>query len=169
MVVGCALTLPGCGLVAPLVRTALPLAGIKMAFACLPEETLIDTPTGPRSIRELNAGDVVIGYRGEPVFVQQKHIYREQLETQFLRVSFEDGASLEACGLHRVAGIRLREIKVGQVVAGRRVSALTVRTGVARSYDLMTEDEGYRINGIPVNSMIEEMHAAAAGLPRAEE
>lgn len=34
-VVGAA-ALTGCGLIAPLVRTALPLAGIKMAFACLP-------------------------------------------------------------------------------------------------------------------------------------
>ena len=26
-----------------------------------------------------------------------------------------------------------------------------------RSYDLLTTDSGYRISGIPVNSMIEEM------------
>ena len=29
--------------------------------------------------------------------------------------------------------------------------------GVEFSYDLLTEDLGYRIDGIPVNSMIEEM------------
>jgi hypothetical protein len=46
------------------------------------------------------------------------------------------------------------------------VAALSTRCGIKRSYDLLTEDEGYRIDGIPVNSMIEEMHAAAAGLPR---
>lgn len=29
--------------------------------------------------------------------------------------------------------------------------------GVSRSFDLLTEDAGYRIAGIPVNSMISEM------------
>ena len=29
--------------------------------------------------------------------------------------------------------------------------------GVKRSYDLLTEDKGYRISGLPVDSMIEEM------------
>ena len=37
------------------------------------------------------------------------------------------------------------------------------RRGETHSYDLLTEDAGYRINGVPVNSMIEEMVAAAAG------
>lgn len=163
-----AATLPSCGLITPLVRTALPLAGIKMAFACLPEETMIDTPTGPRCVREITTGDVVTGYRGDPVVVQQKHVYQEQPQTAFLRATFDDGSSVEACGRHRVAGTRLEDLKVGQVIAGRRVLGITSRRGVTRSYDLMTEDEGYRISGMPVNSMIEEMHAAAAGLPRAE-
>jgi len=162
-----ATSLPSCGLINPLIRTALPLAGIKLAFACLPEESMIDTPAGPRCVRDLTAGDVVTGYRGNPVLVQQKHVYREQPETEFLRAVFEDGASVEACGMHRIAGTRMRDLEAGQLVAGRRVHAITSRRGVLRSCDLMTEDEGYRINGIPVNSMIEELHAAAAGLPRA--
>jgi hypothetical protein len=166
LVVVLAGALTSCGLIAPLVRTALPFAGIKMAFACLPGEAMIDTPAGPVSVREVSAGDVVTGYRGKPVLVQQKHAYREQPETEFLRASFEDGASVEACGRHRLAGIRMQDLKVGQVVAGRRVVSITSRRGIPVSYDLMTEDEGYRINGMPVNSMIEEMHAAAAGLPR---
>jgi hypothetical protein len=169
LAVVCAASLPSCGLIGPLVRTALPLAGVKMAFACLPEETMIDTPAGPRSVRDITAGDVVTGYRGDPVLVQQKHVYREQPETPFLRATFDDGSSVEACGMHRVAGTRMRDLEVGQFVAGRRVVTITSRSGIPRSYDLMTEDEGYRISGIPVNSMIEEMHAAAAGLPRARD
>jgi hypothetical protein len=31
--------------------------------------------------------------------------------------------------------------------------------GVSRSFDLLTDDAGYRIGGIPVNSMIAEMAA----------
>ncbi|MFN0126702.1 MAG: hypothetical protein ACKV19_08460 [Verrucomicrobiales bacterium] len=161
-------SLTSCGLIGPLLRTAAPLAGIKLAFSCLPEDAMIDTPSGPRSVREITAGDVVTGYEGKPVVVQQKHIYRERAETEFLRASFEDGASVEACGMHRVAGLRMQELKVGQVVAGRRVISIASRRGIAISCDLMTEDAGYRINGVPVNSMIEEMHAAAAGRPRSE-
>ena len=168
LAVAFAATLCSCGLISPLVRTALPLAGIKMAFACLPEEAMIDTPTGPRCIRDITAGDAVIGFRGLPVLVEQKHVYREQAETEFLRLTFDDGATVEACGMHRIAGTRMRDLKAGQIIAGRRVLDITSRRGIPRSYDLMTEDEGYRIKGIPVNSMIEEMHAAAAGLPRAE-
>lgn len=161
--------LSSCNLIAPLVRTALPFAGIKMAFACLPEDSMIDTPAGPRCVREITAGDVVIGYWGKPVLVQQKHVYREQPGTEFLRADFADGASVETCGRHRIAGTRMQELKAGQLIAGRRILAITSRRGVPRSCDLMTEDEGYRINGIPVNSMIEELHAAAAGLPRAQD
>lgn len=160
--------LSGCNLIAPLVRTALPLAGIKMAFACLPEDAMIDTPTGPRCVRDISAGDVVTGYRGKPVLVQQKHIYREKPESEFLCARFEDGAGVEACGMHRVAGIRMQDLKVDQIVAGRRILTITSRRGIPISCDLMTEDEGYRISGLPVNSMIEEMHAAASGLPRAK-
>ena len=167
LTVVCASALSSCGLIAPLVRTAIPLAGIKMAFSCLPEGTMIDTPTGPRPVRDITAGDVVIGYQGQPVLVQQKHVYREQPETAFLLATFDNGATVEACGMHRVSGVRLRDLRVDQVIAERRVVSITSRIGVSRSYDLMTEDEGYRINGIPVNSMIEEMHAAASGLPQA--
>jgi len=160
-------TLSSCNLIAPLVRTAMPLAGIKLAFACLPEDAMIDTPTGPRCVRDISAGDVVTGYRGKPVIVEQKHVYREVPETEFLCANFEDGASVEACGMHRLAGIRMRDLKVGQVIAGRRLLTISSRRGITISCDLMTGDEGYRIDDIPVNSMIEEMHAAAAGRPRA--
>jgi hypothetical protein len=44
------------------------------------------------------------------------------------------------------------------------VACITARTGENKSYDLLTEDAGYQIHGVPVNSMIEEMHAAAAGM-----
>jgi len=162
-----ATTLSSCGLINPLLRAAVPLAGVKLAFACLPEESMIDTPAGPRRVRDLTAGDVVTGYRGKPVLIQQKHVYQEQPETEFLRAVFEGGASVEACGRHRVAGTRMQDLAVGQLVDGRRVLAITSRRGLTRSCDLLTEDEGYRISGLPVNSMIEEMHAAAAGRPRA--
>jgi len=70
--------------------------------------------------------------------------------------------------MHRIAGTRARDLAVGQTIANRRIRHITSRRGLLRSCDLLTEDEGYRISNIPVNSMIEEMHAAAAGLARAQ-
>jgi len=152
----------GCSMLGSLVQAALPYAGMKLAFACIPEHTPVDTAAGPRPIEQLEAGDWVIGFTGKPVRILQKHSYLEQPETVFLHITFADGASVDLCGMHRVAGIRAREIQLDQTIAGRQVAGIESRRGEIRSYDLLTEDAGYQIHGVPVNSMIEEMHAAAA-------
>lgn len=156
--------LSSCSLVGALVQTALPFAGIKVAFACIPEHTLVDTPSGPRAIQHLEAGDHVTGYTGHPVRILQKHAYLESPQTVFLRITFSDGAAVDLCGKHRLAGLRAEAIRPGQSIAGRTVTTIQSRTGETKSYDLLTEDPGYQIQGVPVNSMIEEMHAAAAGM-----
>lgn len=148
----------GCGLIG----AAMPFAGVKLYFACIPEGTRVDTPFGPSPIETLEAGDPVIGYSGKPVLILQKHAYLESPQTVFLQIAFADGAVVDLCGMHRIAGIRARDIRMGQTVAGRQVTGLESRRGVTRSYDLLTEDAGYRIQGVPVNCMIEEMNAAAA-------
>jgi hypothetical protein len=151
----------GCSLIGPLINAAMPYAGLKLYFACVPEHTPVDTPSGPQPIEKLEAGDSVIGFAGRPVRILQKHSYLEKTETVFLHITFSDGAAVDLCGMHRVAGIRARELQVGQTVAGRKVTGFESRRGETRSYDLLTEDAGYQINGVPVNSMIEEMNAAA--------
>lgn len=140
---------------------AAPFAGAKMMFACIPERTQVDTPAGARPIEQVQAGDTVIGYSGKPVRILQKHSYLEDAGTVFYRIRFADNAQIDLCGMHRVAGIRAREIRVGQSVAGRQVASIESRQGETRSFDLLTEDAGYQISGVPVNSMIEEMHQAA--------
>jgi hypothetical protein len=157
--------LSGCSLIGPLISAAMPYAGLKLAFACIPEHTPVDTPSGPRPIEQLEAGDTVIGFAGKPVRILQKHSYLESPETVFLHITFDDGASVTLCGMHRVAGIRARKIQPGQTVAGRKVTAIDARRGETHSYDLLTEDAGYQMNGVPVNSMIEEMNAAARNHP----
>lgn len=153
--------LTGCNLIAPLLNAALPLAGVKFAFSCMPEHVMVDTPNGPRRAGSVTAGDVVMGYGGQPVRVLQKHTYMESAATEFLTIRFSDGAEVEVCGMHRVAGVRARNLKPGEIVAGRRVVSVSRHSGEKRSCDLLTEDKGYRIGGVPVNSMIEEMHRAA--------
>lgn len=149
-------------MIGPLINAALPFAGAKLAFSCIPEHTSVDTPSGPRRVEKLEAGDSVIGFAGRPMRVLQKHSYMENPATVFLRITFAGGAPVDVCGMHRVAGIRAREIHVGQTIAGRKVTGIEARCGETRSFDLLTEDAGYQIHGVPVNSMIEEMQAAAA-------
>jgi hypothetical protein len=153
--------LSGCSLLG-LASAAAPYAGLKMMFACIPAQTSVDTPGGARLIEQLQPGEWVIGFSGKPVRVLQNHAYLENPETLFLRVTFDNGATVDLCGMHRVAGIRAREIRVGQRIAGRQVTGIAAHRGVTRSYDLLTEDAGYQLNGVPVNSMIEEMHQAGA-------
>ncbi len=140
------------------------LVGIaKIVFACIPEGTEIDTPGGPLRIEDLRAGDWVVGYAGEPVRVLQIHGYLEDpLPSRFHRVVFSNGSVVDLCDRHRIAGTRAAELQVGDTVAGVSVRSNETYSGVSRSYDLLTEDEGYRIQGIPVNSMIDEMLSAAS-------
>jgi hypothetical protein len=154
----------GCSLIGSVVGTAAKVAtsaaGAKLSFACIPEGTLVDTPDGPVPIETLRAGDPVIGFDGEVVRVLQKHSYAEDPEVAFLTVEFANGSKVDLCGMHRIAGARAKTLIPGDDLAGHRVVRITRYTGVERSYDLLTEDSGYRIQGIPVNSMIEEMYAA---------
>jgi hypothetical protein len=160
-----AAALCGCNLLGSLVSTAMPLAGTKLMFSCIPEHTSVDTPAGPRPIEQLEAGDSVIGFSGKPVRILQKHSYLEDPGTVFLHITFDDGASVDLCGMHRVAGIRAQRLRLCQSIAGREVTCIESRRGETHSFDLLTEDAGYQIHGVPVNSMIEEMQeAAAAGM-----
>tara|TARA_R110002096_G_scaffold113320_8_gene246394 strand:- start:4763 stop:5338 length:576 start_codon:yes stop_codon:yes gene_type:complete len=156
------LGLGGCALLAPVVGTALALAPMKMLFACLPEGTQVDTPSGSSSIETLRAGDWVIGFDGEPVEIQQIHGYLEDAEkTDFYRISFSNSGVVDLCSMHRIDGIRAKELKVGKIVSGgHSITEIEIYQGVERSYDILTDDDGYRIGGIPVNSMIVEMYEA---------
>ncbi len=134
-------------------------AGItKLTFGCLPEGTPIDTPRGPVPVEDVRAGDLVIGYRGVPVTVRQVHQYDEDpARTAHLTVSFSNGAKVSLSPRHRIGGTPAGRLQPGDRVGGHSVSDVRSLGEVDRSFDLLTDDPGYRIGGIPVNSMIEEM------------
>lgn len=142
---------------------ALSAAMAKLSFGCLPEGQLIDTPTGPRAIEKIQTGDEVIGFTGEAVAVLQIHQYRENPETApYLAVSFESGTTIKLSPHHRIAGVAADDLNSGDTLAGFTVDRIERVSGVSRSYDLLTEDGGYQIGGVPVNSMIEEMASIIA-------
>ncbi len=176
LLAGMAVGLSGCGLagaaaysagaVANAVGYAAQVAPLKLIFSCLPEGTQIDTPNGSQSVESLKAGDKVIGYSGKSVTVKQIHEYDEDAKAaKFMTVEFHNGAKVNLCEMHRIGGVRAINLKPGdKISAGQTVKSITRYVGVEISYDLLTDDAGYRIGGIPVNSMIGEMaHAIQTG------
>jgi Hint domain len=145
-----AFILPSCGL--------MRLGMIKLRFGCLPEGTRIDTADGSVRIEDLKAGDFVTGFKGSPVQISQIHQYLEDAATsRYLTIHFDNGSVVSASARHRINGVPASSLKVGDACGSHVVTRIEPRYGVARSFDLLTEDAGYRIGGIPVNSMIEEM------------
>ena len=92
---GIMVSLSGCSLIGPTVEMGLALAPLKLAFACIPEGTQIDTLNGSASIETLRVGDEVVGYDGQPVRVQQIHSYLEDTETDFYQVKFSNGSVVD--------------------------------------------------------------------------
>lgn len=149
-----AMLLPSCGLIG----TAVGLGLTKLQFGCLPEGTRIDTAAGPVKIENLKAGDVITGFHGDPVRITQIHQYREDPATsRYLTIHFANGSVVSASPRHRIDGTPAAELRVGIHCGSQIVTRIDFLPGVSRSFDLLTEDPGYRIAGIPVNSMIAEM------------
>lgn len=151
-------SLVSCGLLS----SAVGLGMMKLQFGCLPEGTLVDGPDGPVPVEQLKTGDRVIGYDGEVVVIQQVHQYQEDAtQVRHLKVVFEGGEEVQLSPRHRIGGIPARDLKPGDEVGDHVVARIDRLGGVSRSFDLLTGDAGYRIQGIPVNSMIREMSAGS--------
>ena len=133
----------------------------KTFFLCIPEGELIDTPEGQVAIEDIRSGDSVIGFSGEPVKVLIKHEYAENPDAErFHRFYLDNGKSFSVCDMHRIEGEHSMHYNVGNSFKGGEVvEAIKIYGGVTRSYDLLTEDIGYRMSGVAVNSMIEELAA----------
>jgi len=130
--------------------------GTKAGFICVPKGTDIDCVNKAIAIEDIKPGDIVIGYNGDPVKVLQKHEYLEDPTVKrFYKVKFDNGSIVDVCDMHRIKGERAMDIT-------ESVVSKDIYDGVEFSYDLLTEDAGYRIDGIPVNSMIPELAIATS-------
>ena len=151
------------GFLSNVIGAGAKIGAAKIYMACIPEGTSIDTPDSFNTIEKIKVGDKVIGYSGKPVKVLQKHSYLEdENKLRFYSIKFKKDkseykaglgeiAEVNCCDMHRIRGVRAKDISHADITSKE------VYKGVKRSYDLLTEDEGYQIDGIPVNSMIEEM------------
>lgn len=150
----CTLLLPSCNLIG----TALGLGLAKLQFGCLPQGARIDTASGPVKVEDLKSGDLITGFLGNPVRITQIHQYQEDPATsRYLTVHFANGSRVSTSPRHRIDGTPAAELDVGENCGSQIVTRIEPLRGVSRSFDLLTEDPGYRIAGIPVNSMIAEM------------
>jgi len=136
--------------------------GVKYISKCMPKGTNIDCVSGKIPIENIKPGDTVIGYSGSPVKVLQKHEYLEDPTREvFYEVEFKGKGNkthkVNVCDMHRINNVRAKDIT--ENVINKRIYG-----GVKFSYDLVTEDMGYRINTIPVNSMVGEMALEIAEL-----
>ena len=130
---------------------------VKVLLKCIPGYQCIDTPNGPVPIQDLRGGDYVIGYDNTVKRIEQLCSYVENPETEFLEFTLADGGSITVCGPHKILDIPAREWVVGAEMNGVPIVSIGKVTGITTSYDLLTDVGGYRIAGVPVNSMIPEM------------
>lgn len=134
----------------------------KIMFSCMPGNQCIDTPNGPKPIKDLKGGDSVIGYNGQEAFIVQACSWNQDPTRTFLTVTREDGSSFTVCDTHKILGIPAMEWAEGADMAGSRIKSITASNGLLTSYDILTNQGGYQIAGVPVNSMIPEIIRLAA-------
>jgi hypothetical protein len=126
----------------------------KIYAACIPKGTKIDAIRGSIKIEDIRPGDMIVGYDGYPVKVLHKHEYLEDPKVErWYEIEFSNGAKVNTCDMHKINGVRAKDVT-------ENVVSKNVYSGVELSYDMLTEDSGYRINGVPVNSMIPDMGKA---------
>jgi len=148
----------------------------KAFLYCIPEGTKIDTPDGPVPIEDIKVGAKVDSYYGTEAEVTQVHQYKEKPFPfpRFYQIKFDNGGAVDCCDMHRIFGKRAKDCRVGDIINAHKITSIVRYGGVERSYDLLTESighpvttTGYRINNIPVNSMIEELAELTVGIKQA--
>ena len=128
-------------------------AKVGIPGACIAKGVCIDTVSGSVPIEDINVGDMVIGYDGNPTEVIQKHAYKEDPKSPFYDIKIDYNGKTRVVNVgawHKIMNIPASDIK-------ENIIEKNEYNGVEFSYDLLTEDAGYRIDCVPVNSMIEEM------------
>jgi hypothetical protein len=141
-----------------IISGAAKIGAAKITVGCIPKGTSIDCIDGSTAIEHIKPGDTIMGYNGSPVKVLQKHEYLEDpSKERFYKVKFNVDSEVDVSDNHKIKGEKAKDITEG-------VISKEIYGGVKFSYDLLTEDLGYRIGGIPVNSMIEELAELAVKL-----
>ena len=133
--------------------------GAKVYFSCMPGDQVIDTLVGPVAVENIKGGDEVIGYDGSIAKVLQVCSYVQDSDRDFFTFHLSNGGKITVCDRHKIMDIPASEWVVGATMGESIIERIDRKSGITTSYDLVTEVSGYRIAGVPVNSMIPEMLA----------
>lgn len=128
-----------------------------LGIFCIPKSVLIDTPKGPVPVEDLSVGDSIIGYDGKIARLDQKQEHLATKDVKYFKLRFNDNSVLDLSTAHLVDDKPINNYKVGDIINGKEIVNIDTYTGVNITYDLLTNNiasPGYRIAGIPVNSMI---------------
>ena len=120
---------------------------VKSIAACMPPNAKIDLPNGKKKrITQVKPGALVVGYNGKPVRVISvvKHTEMWTGKNKFLQWISAYGV-VRLCDAHIIEGRTMREYmgKIAKVMKTPKYS-----------YDLITEDGGYRMASFKVQSMM---------------
>ncbi len=133
--------------------------GAKVYLSCMPGDQVIDTPVGPVAVEQIRGGDEVMGYDGSVAKVLQVSSYVQDADRDFFTFHLSNGGKITVCDRHKILNIPAAEWVVGANMGDLIIERIDKSNGVTTSYDLVTDIGGYRIAGVPVNSMIPEMLA----------
>ena len=84
------------------------------ATACIAKGICVDTVNGSVPVEDINVGDIVIGYDGNPTEVIQKHSYKEDPKNTFYNVRIDYNGktrTVDVSGWHRIMNVPARDIK----------------------------------------------------------
>jgi hypothetical protein len=136
-------------------------SGPPMCPICLIEETLIDTPSGPRPVTELRVGDVVwtLDDAGRRIAVPlvRTGSMAAPAGHEVVRLTLADGRAVTASPGHPTAdGRRIGSLRLGEALDGATVVAIDRLPYRGRTYDVLPAGPTgiYLAQGVPLGSTI---------------
>ncbi len=129
---------------------------------CLPGDSLIETPDGPRAISSLSVGDPVYSQNrlGVRVRATIRVVSRVQVMSahEVVEIQLQDGRRVTGSAPHPLGdGRTLGQLQVGDMVDGARIQAITRSPfQEALLWDLFPSGETgiYFVNGIPLRTTL---------------
>ncbi len=136
---------------------AATVATILVTGICVDADAIIMCEGGDKPLRDVRAGDVVIGISGESkvLFVDLCPPHDDR-PFEYMRMELDDGTVLRATRDHTVAGYTMGTWAVGDSCSGKRILSIECVDPFEAGDMLLEDPVGYYANGIDVASMLND-------------
>ena len=121
---------------------------------CLPPDSLVETPTGPKPIQELNIGDLVVGQsEGKlTVSVVERTVNRWTYKGLLL-ITTSDGEQLQLTEEHPVFSLDRNDyVKAGELYVNEKVEARTVQE-LRKTCNKLSKQHFPILSGLPISPL----------------